>query len=33
MEKETHIHFERYLYKRYIVCENESVFQILNIHI
>ena len=32
-EKETHIHFEEYLYQRYIVCVNESVFEMLNIHI
>ena len=30
-EKETHIHFEYYLYQRCIVCVNESVFE--NIHI
>ena len=32
-EKETHIHFEWHLYQRYIVCVNESVFEMLNIHI
>ena len=32
-EKETHIHIECYLYKRCIVCVNESEFEMLNIHI
>ena len=32
-EKGTHIHFECFLYKRYILFVNESVFEILNIHI
>ena len=32
-EKETHIHFECYLYQRCIVCVKESVFEMLNIHV
>ena len=32
-EKETHIHFECYLYHRCFVCVKESVFEMLNIHI
>ena len=32
-EKETHIHFSCYLYKRCINCVNESLFEMLNIHI
>ena len=32
-KKETHIHFECYLYQICIVCVNESVFEMLNIHI
>ena len=32
-EKETHIHFECYVYQICIVCVNESVFEMLNIHI
>ena len=33
MEKETHIHFGCYLYQRCINCVNESLFEMLNIHI
>ena len=32
-EKVTHIHFECYLYQRYVVCVNKSVFEMLIIHI
>ena len=32
-EKETHIHYECYFYQRCIVCLNESMVKMLNIHI